>query len=390
MLETIAEFALEQLESTGEADALRRRHAEHFLALGETANLTAESDGPERAEIVRGEQDNFRAAIDWALDRDPELAFRLTICLEQFWVMNDAFEGVRRLKVLLEHSAHVPPLLRARARRVYAESAFMAGDFDTGARAQEESLREFRELGDEPGIAIGVHRIAVGASQEGDLVRARELLDECLEICRRRPNPKLVADVVREARHGRVAGRRPRARAGALGGRSRPVRSSRIHVDAGTCRACPSPKWPIELGRTELAWQQSARGAPPLPANVTTGGSPLYSLALLAPLEAEAGGAGRAGGLWGAIETEEDRAAGRPLGERARARSASIVDSRRPSSSRGARRGARCRSTKPSTTHSARLSPALQFALLPRTCSGSSKSRSKLSLEEAVEYALGV
>src|SRR5262249_46058504 len=92
MLETIREFALEQLEAAGETDVLRRRHAEYFLGLGETANLTAESDGPERAEVVRAEQDNFRAAIDWALDRDPELAFRLAIALEQFWVMNDAFE----------------------------------------------------------------------------------------------------------------------------------------------------------------------------------------------------------------------------------------------------------------------------------------------------------
>ena len=115
MLETIAEFALEQLEATGEADALRRRHAEYFLALGETANLIAESQEPERAEIVRPEQDNFRAAIDWAVDHDPELAFRLTICLEQFWVMNDPFEGVQRLKALLERGWRVPPILHARA-----------------------------------------------------------------------------------------------------------------------------------------------------------------------------------------------------------------------------------------------------------------------------------
>ena len=124
MLETIREFALEQLAAAGDADAVRRRHAEHFLALGETANLTAESVGPQRAEIVRAEQDNFRAAIDWAIDHDPALAFRLTIALEQFWVMNDAFEGAQRLKVLLDHSSSVSPLLRARALRVYAESAY--------------------------------------------------------------------------------------------------------------------------------------------------------------------------------------------------------------------------------------------------------------------------
>src|SRR5262249_52786578 len=160
----IREFALEQLEATGGADALRRLHAEHFLALGETANLSAESAGPERAEIVRAEQDNFRAAIDWAIDGDPALAFRLAIALEQFWVMNDACEGVRRLQAVLEHGPGVPQVLHARALRVYGESAYITGDFDTSEWAQEESLREFRQLGDEPGIAIALHRLAVGAT----------------------------------------------------------------------------------------------------------------------------------------------------------------------------------------------------------------------------------
>ena len=197
MLETIRDYALEQLEAAGEADVLRRRHAGYFLALGETANLTAESEGPPRAEIVRAEQDNFRAAIDWALDSDPE-ALRVPPHDRSGAVLgdNDPFEGVRRLQSVLEHGSRVPQVLRARALRVYAESAYIAGDFDTSERVQDESLREFRELGNEPGIAIALHRISVGATAAGDLARARELLDECLAICRRRPNAKLVADAL--------------------------------------------------------------------------------------------------------------------------------------------------------------------------------------------------
>jgi hypothetical protein len=37
MLETIREFAGEQLEATGQGHPLRRRHAEYFLALAEEA-----------------------------------------------------------------------------------------------------------------------------------------------------------------------------------------------------------------------------------------------------------------------------------------------------------------------------------------------------------------
>ena len=38
MLETIREYALELLESSGEAEALRRRHLHYFLALAEAAD----------------------------------------------------------------------------------------------------------------------------------------------------------------------------------------------------------------------------------------------------------------------------------------------------------------------------------------------------------------
>jgi predicted ATPase/class 3 adenylate cyclase len=93
MLETIREFAQEQFAVSDDADEIRRRHARRLLAVGESANLSAESEGPERPELVRPELDNFRWAIDRASNEDPDLAFRLAISLEQFWVMNDPYEG---------------------------------------------------------------------------------------------------------------------------------------------------------------------------------------------------------------------------------------------------------------------------------------------------------
>ena len=349
MLETIRDFALEQLEAAGETDVLRRRHAGYFLALGETANLTAESEGPPRAEIVRAEQDNFRAAIDWALDSDPELAFRLTIALEQFWVMNDPFEGVRRLQSVLEHGSRVPQVLRARALRVYAESAYIAGDFDTSERVQDESLREFRELGNEPGIAIALHRISVGATAAGDLARARELLDECLAICRRRPNAKLVADaLVKLAWIEQLEGNPERALELLEEGAARCEEIGFTWMQASAARSAAATA--DELGRTELAWER-ARDALRLCRECDDRQMTLYALALLARFAGKAGQADRAGRLWGAIETEESRG---PVGIWENERDAIASDVADPS---------------------------------PEFEQGRSSGRS-LSLEEAVEYAL--
>jgi predicted ATPase/class 3 adenylate cyclase len=352
MLETLREFALEQLEGAGEGDSLRRRHAEHFLTLGETANLAAESQGPERPEIVRAEQDNFRAAIDWAVDREPELAFRLTIALEQFWVMNDPFEGVRRLRTLLEHGSRVPRVLKARALRTYGESAWMTGERPTGNAAQEEALRIFQELGDEAGLAIVLHRLSVAAlaDNDRDLDRARKLLAACLEICERNPNPKLVADAVTKLgwiEH--LSGNPERAlelwEEGAT--RSEEVGFTWMQAHAVMDIADVAD----ELGRSELA-RQRAREALRLSRDCEDRQLIVFALALLARLAAKAGRAERAGRLWGAIETEESRG---PVG---------LWESKRD-----------------------------EFALTVATPSpefeqGRSSGRS-LSLDEAVTYALG-
>jgi predicted ATPase len=64
MLETIREFGLEQLEVSGEADALRRQHAGYYLAMVEATGALLFATQRER---LRGaaEQDNVHAALRW-------------------------------------------------------------------------------------------------------------------------------------------------------------------------------------------------------------------------------------------------------------------------------------------------------------------------------------
>jgi hypothetical protein len=60
MLETIREYATERLEESGEAEAVRRPHAEHYLGLAEP-----ELRGPHQLEWfeqLEAEHDNLRAA----------------------------------------------------------------------------------------------------------------------------------------------------------------------------------------------------------------------------------------------------------------------------------------------------------------------------------------
>jgi predicted ATPase len=309
MLETIRDYAVERLTVSGEVDPRQRRHAEHFLAVAESANLSAESTGRESPELVRPEADNIRAAIDWAVNCDLELAFRLAIAMEQFWVMNDAFEGVRRIRELLEQGPHISPVLRARSLRVLGETSFIAGDFEQSASQAHAALAAFERLGDERAVAVVLHRLSVDAVTAQDFARARRLLEESLAICRRLPNPKLEADAIR------ILGWVEQCE-------GNPERALELFEEAaklcerigytwiqastllGIAELCQ------ELGRPEIA-EARAIEALRLSWQLVDRRSSVYALASLVSLAAAQGDIARAGRLWGAIEAEESRA---PLG----------------------------------------------------------------------------
>ena len=88
MLETIREFGLEQLTHTHELESARRAHAFHYLSFVEEAesHLTGVD---QKAWIKRldREQDNLRAALQWAIGyHEGELAQRIAGALQPFWL----------------------------------------------------------------------------------------------------------------------------------------------------------------------------------------------------------------------------------------------------------------------------------------------------------------
>ncbi len=87
MLETIREYAAERLDESREADNLRRRHAEYFLALAEEAEPSLLGPSPrEWIDRLELEFDNLRAAIDWfEASGESQLVLRLGGALWGLW-----------------------------------------------------------------------------------------------------------------------------------------------------------------------------------------------------------------------------------------------------------------------------------------------------------------
>ena len=79
LLETIRQYARERLDASGDPVALRRRHADHYVALAEAAGPHLRGrEHLEWTSVVTRDIDNFRAALDWAVETpSPEHALRL-------------------------------------------------------------------------------------------------------------------------------------------------------------------------------------------------------------------------------------------------------------------------------------------------------------------------
>jgi predicted ATPase/DNA-binding CsgD family transcriptional regulator len=186
MLETIREYAAEQLEASGEAERTRRAHCEFYLALAETG--AAWLAGPEQGlwlEKLALDHDNLRSALRFALEHEPDWALRLSAALWFFWFVHGHLTEGRRW---LEQAIAAPPHSRSLVRAlVYARAGFLASNQGDYARAEAlcaEGLRLARQAGDRTVQAAALLGLGHAATWGRESSQARALFEECLALYR--------------------------------------------------------------------------------------------------------------------------------------------------------------------------------------------------------------
>jgi predicted ATPase/Flp pilus assembly protein TadD len=341
LLETILEYAAERLSGSREAEDLRRRHFEFFLSLAESANLSEDEEGPMRFDLVLGEMDNLRAALDGASERgEIELALRLAVALEIIWSTLNVFEGVRRLTTLLERATDVPAKLRARGLRTLCGPYQRSGDDVRAERAMRESLAIYRALDEEDGVAQLLHRLGMSAIYRGDPAAARSLFEESLELARRLGRRRIEA--MNLGGLGELEYREGRHESGLdLLQRSVGLAEEAGHVWWQSVMLATLAAYGMQLGRIDDA-ETWARQALELSSRMRDQINIAWGIANLAWSAAARGDGGRASILWGALEAEEART---PVGaweegERERYEAA-VMEAAGPEFEHGRQRGRR-------------------------------------------------
>lgn len=192
MLETIREFAAEQLASDADAEEqLRSRHFDSFLGVAERA--APELNGPEQVywlHHLEAEQDNIRAALTWGMAQGrSEEVLRFAGALVWFWLKRGRFdEGREWLEQALERGKDAaPPALRARALASAGWLEWRKHDRESRARAvahSEAGLALSRQVGDHWGAAFCLNTLGVASHHDNDHTRARALLEEGVALAR--------------------------------------------------------------------------------------------------------------------------------------------------------------------------------------------------------------
>jgi predicted ATPase/transcriptional regulator with XRE-family HTH domain len=189
MLETVREYALEQLEAGGETAAARDAHARYYLELAKRADR--ELGGPDEVNWLarlETELDNFRAALRWALDGgDRALGLCLAAALGRFWLSHGHLsEGRRWLEAALACDVGGDAVAtRAKALTAAGLLANTQGDLVNARALLEDGLLLRRTAGDDAGAAECLEHLATVATNRNEWGRATALIEECLTVRRR-------------------------------------------------------------------------------------------------------------------------------------------------------------------------------------------------------------
>lgn len=154
LLETVRQYGLEKLADSGEAEAVRIRHRDHYTTVAVTLESRMRGDGTPLIPWAELEMPNLRAAHAWSCDAGEfEPALRLVSALQRLWVTRGRFrEGVAGFEAVFGDARYRDDGVAAEVWvRAVADAGLLAVWYSVPASRQraEEALAAARRLGDQ-------------------------------------------------------------------------------------------------------------------------------------------------------------------------------------------------------------------------------------------------
>jgi predicted ATPase/class 3 adenylate cyclase/DNA-binding CsgD family transcriptional regulator len=187
LLETVRQYGLEKLAESGEAEAVRIQHRDHYTAAAVTLESRMRGDGTPLVPWAELEMANLRAAHGWSCDAGEfEPALQLVSALQRLWVTRARFrEGVAGFEAAFSderyRDADVSPEIWVRA---VANAGLLAVWYSvpTSLQRAEEALAVARELGD-PTLVVHI-LLTCAILAMNDAASAEPYFAEAAELAR--------------------------------------------------------------------------------------------------------------------------------------------------------------------------------------------------------------
>jgi len=188
LLETIREYGLECLHTSGEEAVVQQAHAGYYLALAEEAapHLT-DAEQVQWMDQLDRERENIRAVLQRGMSgggEKVELALRLGTALAWYWFVREHASEGRRWVEWMQAERRGSTQLRAGALH---QAVMLAQWLDENELAQalgSESLARYREVGDTRGMAWALCWLGYTTWALSDYATARAQLQEALMLFR--------------------------------------------------------------------------------------------------------------------------------------------------------------------------------------------------------------
>jgi predicted ATPase/DNA-binding XRE family transcriptional regulator len=203
LLETIREYALEQLESSGDAESMHRAHLAYFLKMAKAAEPHLWDQEQEVwRQRISVDLDNIRSALYWSLERkeskeaEIELGATLISVLWYFWYLIGApGEAHHWLEIALQRISQ-SNLVRAKLLLAYGSLVWQRGELTTANHVMQESVSLYYQLEDLHGLAEAIHMLAHIVFDRQNFGEAENIFRQSLAIYESLGNQVLVSTII--------------------------------------------------------------------------------------------------------------------------------------------------------------------------------------------------
>jgi predicted ATPase/class 3 adenylate cyclase len=194
LLEMLREFGLEQLGTKDDKERAARNHCEYYVELAAAGAKKDLKDRVAWLDVIDVNLGNFRAALTWSLEHDPQKAASLAVDLSLYWQIRSVVTEARGwLEQTIDRSVNLAPAQLAPVLDRAAVFATMQDDYDEARVLCARARVLYQGLKDPIGLGKAIHALGVIEHRAGNVAAARDHYARSVESLERANAPRLLS-----------------------------------------------------------------------------------------------------------------------------------------------------------------------------------------------------